>query len=102
MSWGFLRSGDRTRTCDLWVMSPTSYQLLHPAVFTILVHKNSPIPLNNQITCQPIRFLVNEACIPILIDFVRAQFYTLPGAEHAFSFAISAHFVLCRAAIFES
>ena len=27
-----LCSGDRTRTCDLWVMSPTSYQLLHPAV----------------------------------------------------------------------
>ena len=28
----FLCSGDRTRTCDLWVMSPTSYQLLHPAI----------------------------------------------------------------------
>ena|GEM_PF-4701284 len=27
-----LGSGDRTRTCDLWVMSPTSYQLLHPAL----------------------------------------------------------------------
>ena len=26
-------SGNRTRTCDLWVMSPTSYQLLHPALF---------------------------------------------------------------------
>ena len=26
-------SGDRTRTCDLWVMSPTSYQLLHPAMY---------------------------------------------------------------------
>ncbi len=25
-------SGNRTRTCDLWVMSPTSYQLLHPAI----------------------------------------------------------------------
>lgn len=24
-------SGGRTRTCGLWVMSPTSYQLLHPA-----------------------------------------------------------------------
>jgi hypothetical protein len=24
--------GDKTRTCDLWVMSPTSYQLLHPAI----------------------------------------------------------------------
>jgi hypothetical protein len=28
-----LGSGDRTRTCGLWVMSPTSYQLLHPALF---------------------------------------------------------------------
>jgi hypothetical protein len=26
-----LSSGGRTRTYDLWVMSPTSYQLLHPA-----------------------------------------------------------------------
>ncbi len=26
-------SGDRTRTYDLWVMSPTSYQLLHPAIY---------------------------------------------------------------------
>lgn len=24
-------SGNTTRTCDLWVMSPASYQLLHPA-----------------------------------------------------------------------
>ena len=27
-----LSSGGRTRTCGLWVMSPTSYQLLHPAI----------------------------------------------------------------------
>ena len=26
-------SGSLTRTDDLWVMSPTSYQLLHPAIF---------------------------------------------------------------------
>src|SRR6056297_3807770 len=26
-------SGGRTRTYDLWVMSPTSYQLLHPAIY---------------------------------------------------------------------
>ena len=30
---GSLSSGDKTRTCDLWVMSPTSYQLLHPAIY---------------------------------------------------------------------
>ena len=28
-------SGDTTRTCDLRVMSPTSYQLLHPAIYFI-------------------------------------------------------------------
>ena len=30
---GFLSSGSQTRTDDLWVMSPTSYQLLHPALY---------------------------------------------------------------------
>ena len=29
---GVFGGGDRTRTCDLWVMSPTSYQLLHSAI----------------------------------------------------------------------
>src|SRR5690606_17346321 len=29
-------SGDQTRTDDLRVMSPTSYQLLHPAMFLLL------------------------------------------------------------------
>jgi GTP-binding protein Era len=33
LSMTFLCSGDRTRTDDLWVMSPTSYQLLHPAMY---------------------------------------------------------------------
>ena len=28
----FCSSGGRTRTCDLRVMSPTSYQLLYPAI----------------------------------------------------------------------
>ena len=31
----FLSSGDPTRTDDLWVMSPTSYQLLHPAIYLV-------------------------------------------------------------------
>jgi hypothetical protein len=31
--WLFNGSGDRTRTCDLRVMSPTSSQLLHPAIY---------------------------------------------------------------------
>ena len=29
----FSSSGGRTWTYDLWVMSPTSYQLLHPAIY---------------------------------------------------------------------
>jgi hypothetical protein len=29
----FCSSRDKTRTCDLRVMSPTSYQLLHPAIY---------------------------------------------------------------------
>jgi hypothetical protein len=28
-------SGGKTRTYDLWVMSPTSYQLLHPAIWWV-------------------------------------------------------------------
>ena len=32
-------SGGRTRTYDLRVMSPTSYQLLHPAMWTSKVQK---------------------------------------------------------------
>ena len=31
-------SGGRTRTCDLRVMSPTSCQLLHPAIVHTIVH----------------------------------------------------------------
>ena len=38
----FFGSGSRTRTCDLRVMSPTSYQLLYPAIYfccsSILAH----------------------------------------------------------------
>ena len=36
---GFPCSGDRTRTDGLRVMSPTSYQLLHPAIYlSLLLH----------------------------------------------------------------
>ena len=31
---GFSGCGGRTRTCDLRVMSPTSYQLLYSAIFS--------------------------------------------------------------------
>ncbi len=39
-----LGSGDRTRTCGLRVMSPTSYQLLHPALLDCK-YRHSFIPL---------------------------------------------------------
>ena len=35
-----LSSRDKTRTCDLRVMSPTSYQLLHPAIYADLDWKS--------------------------------------------------------------
>ncbi len=38
--WLFSCSGDRTRTCDLRVMSPTSSQLLHPAMYFSLLYFN--------------------------------------------------------------
>lgn len=48
-------SRDRTRTCDLWVMSPTSCQLLYPATYlstlkqmAIVVNKVSEITLTLQ------------------------------------------------------
>jgi hypothetical protein len=31
-----LSSGGQTRTDGLWVMSPTSYQLLHPAMYLLV------------------------------------------------------------------
>ena len=34
---GLFGSGDRTRTYDLRVMSPTSYQLLHPAIYLLAI-----------------------------------------------------------------
>ena len=38
MIWPFLFScGGLTRTDDLWVMSPTSYQLLHSAMLFLLL-----------------------------------------------------------------
>jgi hypothetical protein len=50
LAWGFGSSGGKTRTYDLWVMSPTSYQLLHPA---ILRHKSRTNRVKNQINCKP-------------------------------------------------
>lgn len=41
----FIGSGDWIRTSDLWVMSPTSYQLLHPAPFfqSINIYNNGSV-----------------------------------------------------------
>ena len=43
------RCGSTTRTCDLQVMSLTSYQLLYPAMFFICGCKGKAIFLNCQI-----------------------------------------------------
>ena len=34
-------SGDWTRTSDLWVMSPTSYLLLYPAMYVLKLDKTN-------------------------------------------------------------
>ena len=49
MENGLFGSGDWTRTSDLWVMSPTSYQLLHPALFWCRKVKTSFWPIQ---ACQ--------------------------------------------------
>ena len=36
--WGSLNSGDRIRTCDLRVMSPTSYQTALPRGSPNIIH----------------------------------------------------------------
>lgn len=33
----YLVSGGRTRTCDLWIMRPKSYQLLHPDILYLKI-----------------------------------------------------------------
>ena len=35
--------GGRTRTCDLWLMKPTSYQLLHPDIMLKKYHLLSQV-----------------------------------------------------------
>lgn len=40
-NFSFFSSGGRTRTCDLRVMSPTSYRLLYPAMWTAKVRSFS-------------------------------------------------------------
>ncbi len=36
-SFSLFSSGGQIRTDDLWVMSPTSYQLLHPAIYRYIL-----------------------------------------------------------------
>ena len=51
--------GDKTRTCDLRVMSPTSYQLLYPAIFVLLTFECFTIIPKNTIMSIPfLRFFL--------------------------------------------
>lgn len=44
--------GRRTRTADLGGMNPTSYHLLHPAIFAIFNSKFHPFPIPLQKECK--------------------------------------------------
>ena len=50
--------GGRTRTCDLWVMSPTSCHLLYPAIYIKLFCQNY-FGIYNNIILHPYLFYVN-------------------------------------------
>ena len=52
--------GDRTRTCDLRVMSPTSYQLLYPAISPIVVPVTGLEPVQYRY-----RGILSPLCLPI-------------------------------------
>ena len=55
----FYGCGDRTRTCDLRVMSPTSYQLLYSAISTKMVPVTGLEPVQHH--CREILSLL---CLP--------------------------------------
>ena len=52
--------GDRTRTCDLRVMSPTSYQLLYSAIYTFVVPVTGLEPVQYRY-----RGILSPLCLPI-------------------------------------
>ncbi len=48
-------SGGQTRTDDLWVMSPTSYQLLHPAIYFLEIICLNHLPFGEKISFDSIK-----------------------------------------------
>ena len=56
----FYGCGDRTRTCDLRVMSPTSYQLLYSAISTFVVPVTGLEPVQYRY-----RGILSPRCLPI-------------------------------------
>src|SRR5690606_1360652 len=52
-------SGDTTRTCDLRVMSPTSYQLLHPAMYLYFISTIAAYLISFPLGLQRCKFYVN-------------------------------------------
>jgi hypothetical protein len=84
ISRSFFSSGDKTRTCDLWVMSPTSYQLLHPAIYFLL--RTSFLNLHIFLTRTCVRLLADMSLTirsladpPRDIFFVRTAFLCFPS-----------------------
>ena len=56
----FCGCGGKTRTCDLRVMSPTSYQLLYPAIFCSVVPVTGLEPVQYRY-----RGILSPLCLPI-------------------------------------
>ena len=75
-------SGRRTRTSDLRVMSPTSYQLLHPAIYL-------PCPLPTSFPKQPLPhrpalsgLFIAFACAKISLIFLFSKSKSARGLLH--------------------
>ena len=85
--------GNKTRTCDLWVMSPTSCQLLHPACSRFALNRGAKVRLLFEKTKNGVVFLwkcfgdwVSGWCLcALFIHWCRLCMYmmsTQVGSQH--------------------
>ena len=84
----YLSCGSRTRTSDLWVMSPTSYQLLHPAMFFVVQRYGSCTKNPNNKLLNILTFSVTlSRCGAIFLNFctIRNKSSVRPTAKKPFS-----------------
>ena len=77
-------SGDKTRTCDLWVMSPTSYQLLHPA--STLCRLN-PSPSFNAAKVVLFFKIAKMACLIARAGCICTLLFSVHSASYSRSFS---------------